>query len=69
MSDEIKLPAERTAFDLDVTRVVDESVPLKPYRVKPLHMGVIPGLNYDCIGELLEFLEGPDRSQTLANPL
>jgi hypothetical protein len=27
--------------------------------VKPLAMGLPPGLSYDCIGELLEALEGP----------
>ncbi len=27
--------------------------------VKPLAMGLPPGLSYDCIGELLEAIEGP----------
>lgn len=31
---------------------------LPPFRVKPKHMGTIPGLNYDSIEALLEFGEG-----------
>jgi hypothetical protein len=31
----------------------------KPFRVKAYHTGVIPGLNYEKTGELLEHLEGP----------
>lgn len=33
--------------------------PSKPFRIKPFHMGVIPGLNYDDIEGLLEYGEGP----------
>jgi hypothetical protein len=29
------------------------------FKVRPRPMGVVPGLNYDNIGELLEQLEGP----------
>jgi hypothetical protein len=32
---------------------------IKPFRVKPFPMGLKPGLNYDCIAELLEEVEGP----------
>ena len=31
----------------------------KKFVVKPLAMGLPPGLSYDCIGELLEAIEGP----------
>ena len=31
----------------------------KPYRVKPIQMGLKKGYSYDNIGELLEQLEGP----------
>ncbi len=31
----------------------------KPYRVKPIQMGLKKGYHYDNIGELLEQLEGP----------
>ena len=31
----------------------------EPFIVKPFHMGVVPGINYDKISALLEFLEGP----------
>ena len=29
------------------------------FKVRPRPMGVVPGLNYDNIGELLEQLDGP----------
>ena len=32
----------------------------KPYRVKPIPMGLKKGYSYDNIGELLEQLEGPN---------
>jgi hypothetical protein len=32
----------------------------KPYRTKPLPMGLRKGLNYDNIGELLAQIEGED---------
>jgi hypothetical protein len=32
----------------------------KPFVVKPFASGLPPGLSYDCIGELLEALEGPE---------
>ncbi len=31
----------------------------KPFQVTPFPMGLKPGLNYDCIAELLEVVEGP----------
>lgn len=31
----------------------------EPFKVRPVAMGSVPGLNYDNIGELLEQLEGP----------
>ncbi len=37
-------------------------VPSKPFKVRPFHgMGIIPGLNYDKISELLDYAEGEDR--------
>jgi len=30
-----------------------------PFKIKPKHLGVMPGLNYDNTEALLEFLEGP----------
>jgi hypothetical protein len=44
----------RTALSAPRSR---KNVP--PFRVKARWMGHRPGLNYDCIGELLEQLEGP----------
>ena len=35
------------------------SEPQKPFRIKPFHMGVIPGLDCDDIEGLLEYGEGP----------
>jgi hypothetical protein len=32
--------------------------PRKPFKVKPKHMGVIPGLSYDNIESVLEIAEG-----------
>lgn len=32
---------------------------LKPFVVKSKPLGLPPGLSYDCIGQLLEDLEGP----------
>ena len=32
----------------------------REFRVSPLELKFIPGLNYDKTEELLEFLEGPD---------
>ena len=31
----------------------------KPFEVTPFPLGLKPGLNYDCIAELLEEAEGP----------
>ena len=31
----------------------------EPFKVRPFPMGLKPGLNYDCIAELLEEVEGP----------
>lgn len=31
-----------------------------PLRIRATDMGVRPGLNYDCIGSLLEYAEGPE---------
>ena len=31
----------------------------KPFKIKARNLGLQPGLNYDCIGQLLEQLEGP----------
>jgi len=36
-----------------------ESKGRKPFQVKARDLGVRPGLNYDCVSELLEQLEGP----------
>ena len=32
---------------------------IPPFRVHPFKMGLRPGLSYDCVGELLEQIEGP----------
>ncbi len=34
---------------------------LPPFKVKARPMGLRPGLSYDCIGALLEYLDEPDR--------
>lgn len=34
--------------------------PRKPFVVKPINLGLPPGLNYDNVEQLLEFLEGPE---------
>ncbi|HMO79987.1 MAG TPA: hypothetical protein PKD24_04280 [Pyrinomonadaceae bacterium] len=35
--------------------------PRKPFKVKPLNLGLREGLSYDNIEELLDIAEGPDR--------
>jgi hypothetical protein len=35
--------------------------PRKPFVVKPLNLGLPPGLSYDNVEELLDYLEGPYR--------
>ncbi len=32
---------------------------LPPFKVKARRLGLRPGLSYDCVGKLLEELEGP----------
>jgi hypothetical protein len=32
---------------------------LPPFKVKTRRLGLRPGLSYDCVGKLLEELEGP----------
>jgi hypothetical protein len=32
----------------------------KPFRVRAQHMGKVQGLNYDNVGEMLEYLEGAE---------
>jgi hypothetical protein len=34
--------------------------PTQPFKIEPIHLGLNPGLSYDCTGALLEFAEGPD---------
>ncbi len=40
-------------------RVAKNRIP--PFKVKARAMGLRPGLSYDCIGELIEQVEGPFR--------
>jgi hypothetical protein len=35
--------------------------PRKPFKVKPLNLGLPPGLSYDNVEALLDYLEGPYR--------
>ncbi len=35
------------------------AAPLRRFRVKARDLGLLPGLSYDDVGELLERLEGP----------
>ena len=55
------IPFRRALNELVRVGLEAESVPrvTEPFQVKPFHMGVMPGVNYDNIGALLEFLEGP----------
>ena len=41
----------------------NEKVPRerREFKIKPTHMGIVPGLNYDKIGEMLDYAEGEDR--------
>jgi hypothetical protein len=57
------IPFRQALNDLVRAGIQAESAPApaKPFQVKPFHLGVIPGLNYDCVGQLLEYLEGPDQ--------
>jgi len=52
----------REALNELVRRGLLAEVALKPkksFRIKPFHMGLIPGLDYDDIEGLLEYGEGP----------
>ena len=46
----------RLAVSLDKT-----AQPRKPFKIRPFHSEPIPGLNYDCISDLLDYAEGPFR--------
>ena len=55
------IPFRRALNDLLRAGILSESGlrSAPPFQVKPRRMGVAPGVNYDCIGELLETAEGP----------
>jgi len=55
------IPFRQALNELVRTGLVAEAAPRpkKPFKIKPFHMGVIPGLNYDDIEGLLEYGEGP----------
>ena len=55
------IPFREALNELVRQGLVAESTPRpkKPFKIKPFHMGVIPGLNYDDIEGLLEYGEGP----------
>jgi hypothetical protein len=36
-----------------------EKAPRRRFPIKPISLGLIPGLNYNCTEELLEYGEGP----------
>jgi hypothetical protein len=40
--------------------MVSRQPPRKPFVVKPINLGLPPGLSYDNAEELLEFLDGPE---------
>ena len=57
-------PFKKTLNDLLRLAVSIEkaSLPVKPFKVRPFqNTGYNPGFNFDCIGELLDQLEGPFR--------
>lgn len=39
--------------------VTEKAVRQKPFKVNARPLGLRPGLNYDCMSELLEQVEGP----------
>jgi hypothetical protein len=55
------IPFRQALNELVRTGLVSQSArkPKAAFRIKPVHLGLIPGLSYDCIGSLLEFGEGP----------
>ncbi len=64
-----KLKQESRVRGIPVRQVLNESLRkafLQPeakrreFRIVPMNLKFIPGLNYDKTEELLEFLEGPD---------
>lgn len=64
-----RLKQESRARGIPLRQALNDSLrkaflPVPPirreFRVKPLNLKFIPGLNYDKTEELLEFLEGPD---------
>jgi len=65
-----KLKAETRKSGKPFKQVVNETLregllrplpaKLPPFKVKARPMGLRPGLNYDCIGALLEYLDEPD---------
>jgi hypothetical protein len=56
------IPFRQALNDLVRNGLVAEAAPRpkKPFKIKPVRMGLIPGLSYDCVGTLLELAEGPD---------
>jgi len=55
------IPFRQALNELVRQGLVAEGTPRQeqPFVIKPIHLGLNPGLNYDCTGALLEFAEGP----------
>ena len=52
-------PFKKTVNDIIRIGLIQSTTPSKPLVIKSKKMGLLPGLNYDNIGELLEQIEGP----------
>ena len=41
-------------------RAESNAPPVRPFKIKPVRLGLRPGLSYDDVEGLLEFAEGPE---------